>query len=152
VLVQLPDATTGRAWAQVVQAMNTTAVTMLPSSWTLMPVQSVSINPPTRCLTGKVPSLPVASACVCAPGYETSAQQCAPCAANTFKAAPGPGACAPCPLGTASNALGASACVTQIGAAPAAAASQNLVPLIAGVVGGVVGLVLLLYLLHFLCV
>jgi hypothetical protein len=67
-----------------------------------MPVVQKDIpnNVPTQCLTGKVPSQPIASTCVCAPGYEANGQQCRPCAANTFKPAPGADTtCAPCPVG-----------------------------------------------------
>lgn len=117
---------------------------------TAIPVQQKDIpnNVPTQCLTGKVPSAPIASTCVCAPGYEANGQQCKPCAANTFKTAPGSDTtCAPCPVGLVS--LPASAtCAAPAVSAPSnadAGGGGSTTVLIGAVVGGVVGLLVLLF-------
>jgi hypothetical protein len=111
------------------------------------------VNPPTACPSGKVPSAPVASTCVCAPGYQTSsAQQCAPCTVNTFKPAAGSAdKCLTCPVGLGTNgATGATACTAPPPPTTAATTedSSNTPVLIGAVAGGIVGLLLLLYILQ----
>ena len=153
ILVQLPDSN-GQNWGQIVlftlqEYATNQSISMIPSG--TMPMQSISINPPTLCLTGKTPSVPIASTCICAPGYETNGQQCSPCANNMFKASSGAGSCIPCAVGYISSATGASACVPSLASAPSTTSSTVNVALVAGGVGGgVVGLVLLLAGMHWL--
>ena len=154
VMVQLPDAQiTG--WGLLLQLIlasqsnTSSSITMSPSNG--IPIQQpVSINPPTQCITGKVPSSPVASTCVCAPGYEPAAQQCSPCAINAFKADAGGSKCVQCAVGSVATNTGSTACVAvqDTGGTSGGGVSTGL--LVGAVSGGVVGLVLLLFLLRLL--
>ena len=156
VLVQLPD-TTGSNWGQVLRLTFTQdpssnrSISMLPSTG-IIPMQSVNTNPPTQCLTGKVPATPIASSCICAAGYETKGQQCSPCTANMFKAAAGAGACSPCPLGLVSSATGASACIPEpVTVNGGGGNGVNTLVLAGGVGGGVLGLLLILFFIYYFC-
>ena len=78
--------------------------------------QSIANNTPTACASGKAPTVPDATACVCAPGFASSGTNgaCTQCGAGSYKAALGPGACAACPVG-ATSPVGASACIGATG-------------------------------------
>ena len=108
-----------------------------------------TVNVPVACLTGKVPSSPVPSTCVCAPGYQTSGQQCAACPANYYKAPSGAGTCIPCAVGLTTNgAVGASACVNPPPYSPPSDGGGSPTVLIGAVAGGIVGLLALLYIMQ----
>ena len=108
----------------------------------------VENNTALACPGGKSPSSD-ATTCVCAPGFETSQQQCSGCSAGSYKAYAGPGVCLACPLG-ASSPIAASACVGVFGnggnSTDASGLSQQQIYIIAGgVAGGVAGVGLLVW-------
>ena len=108
----------------------------------------VENNTALACPGGKSPSSD-ATTCVCAPGFETSQQQCSGCSAGSYKAYAGPGVCIACPLG-ASSPIAASACVGVFGSGgnstDASGLSQQQIYIIAGgVAGGVAGVGLLVW-------
>jgi len=146
VMVQLPNAqiTGWKLLLQLLLASSNYTVSVTPSGDPIQ--QTVASNTPAQCLTGKTPASPIASTCVCAPGYTPNAQQCAPCEPNTFKAEQGDAKCVPCAVGLVAAAAGASAC-TQGELAPASPA-DNTTLLAAGVGGGILGLILLVCLLQ----
>jgi hypothetical protein len=153
VMVQLPSSTAQfTGWGPLLLQLLTLSYnvsSVIPTNGVPTVQQGIPANVPLQCLTGKVPSAPIASTCVCAPGYETAGQQCSPCAVNRFKPAGGPGACAPCPVGLTTAGQGSSTCSSPSPASAAAADSNNMTVILAAAVGGgILGLLLLLFLLQ----
>jgi hypothetical protein len=161
VMLQLPPTANAQqlqSWGTVLLLAFRTAgfrsVATVPTTGNPVTQSGIPHNAPTQCLTGKVPSAPVASTCVCAPGYEPNGQQCRPCAANTFKEAPGADTnCIPCPVGLVSLAAAAACRQPSLSSggdgADAAAAGNDTGLLIGAVAGGVGGLLLLLFVFQY---
>ena len=149
VMLQVPNAQF-LGWGQALTLVLNEAgfnVGTLPTDGTPNQRAGIPNNAPTQCLTGKVPTSPIASSCICAPGYEANGQQCSPCAANNFKSAAGSAtSCVPCPVGLVSLPAAAS-CLQPAAAASSISSSNgsNTTLLIGAVVGGVLGLLLLLF-------
>lgn len=153
VMLQLP--TVQQSWGSALLNVLITAgfrsVSTVPITSTPVFQGGIPNNIPIQCLTGKVPSSPIASTCVCAPGYETNGQQCRACPANTFKEAPGPDTnCIPCPVGLVSIAA-SSTCTKPLGLNTNDNDNEgpNTTILIGAAVGGVLGLLLLLFIFQF---
>jgi len=153
VMLQLPTVqqSWGTALLSILLASGFKGVTTVPVTGTPVFQSGIPNNVPTQCLTGKVPSSPIASTCICAPGYESNGQQCKACAANTFKEEAGADtSCIPCPVGLVSIAASAS-CSKPLASSTNdnANGGPNTTLLIGAVVGGVLGLLLLLFIFQF---
>jgi len=155
VMVQVPNQNL-YTWATLLLSVLSTRQALNYSTLTITmngpEIKTVPINPPTLCLTGKVPSSPIASTCVCAPGYQPSGQQCTPCPQNTFKAAAGSAKCAACQVGLVASSTGSTACSQPSNSTDGGngnGSNNNTTMIIIGAaVGGVLVVVLLFYLVH----